>query len=137
MRIPFLFMICGTALLYSAGPMLHLWVAERFCEMYDITDQDTLRGIIVGTEFPDIRYMTHQPRDLTHPDVSGIKEVCESNTPFEMGMKLHVWLDTVREQFIPQEIYDAVAPDAEGFSATLLKMIEEEMLADLYDGRKW
>lgn len=131
------FLIVSSASLFSAGPTLHLWIAERFCDMYEITDEDTLRGIIVGAEFPDIRYITRQPRELTHPPVSDIKEVFTGKTPFEIGMKLHVWLDSVRENFIPQEVYEAVASDAEGFSATWLKLIEEEILADFYDGRKW
>ncbi len=51
-------------------------------------------------------------------------------------MKLHVWVDVMRENFIASKVYDAVAPHAEQFSATLLKFIEEEILADFYDGRQ-
>lgn len=133
----FAFCLLTSTFLHSAGPILHLWTAERFCEIYGITDEETLREIIVGTELPDIRYITHQPRKFTHPDVQDLSDVCASKTPFELGMKLHVWLDQARESFIPKEVYDAVAPHAEGFSATLLKFIEEEILADFYDGRRW
>lgn len=117
--------------------MLHLWVAERFCEICGITNHDIVQKIIVGTEFPDIRYLTHTPRDLTHPVILTIQEVCQSMTPFEIGMRLHAWLDITRENFIVPEVYDAIAPYAEGSSATLLKLIEEEILADFYDGRRW
>lgn len=132
-----LFLIYPVTLLFSAGPVLHLWTAERFCEINEIRNEGILKGIIVGTEFPDIRYITHAPRELTHPVILDIGEISQSTTPFETGMKLHAWLDLVRENFIPQEVYDAVAPHAEGFSATLLKFIEEEILADFYDGRQW
>ena len=131
-----LFLVASTSL-FSAGPVLHLWVAERFCEINGITDKDTLKEIIVGTEFPDIRYITHGPRELTHPMISDLKEVYQSATPFVTGMKLHAWLDITRENFISQEVYAAIAAHSEGFSETLLKFTEEEMLADFYDGRQW
>ena len=72
-----------------------------------------------------------------HPTVYDINEIYQSKTPFEAGVKLHVWLDNIREKFIPQEGYDEVTPHAEGFSATLLKFIEEKILSDFYDGRAW
>ena len=61
----FIFLIVSFSTLFAAGPMLHLWVAERFCEICNISNKDVLQGIIVGAEFPDIRYMTHDPRTLT------------------------------------------------------------------------
>jgi hypothetical protein len=128
-----LLLLCSS--LFSAAPILHLWTADRFCEISGITDADTVRGVIVGTEFPDIRYLTRAERDLTHPVIIDIAEVYHSKTPFEMGMKLHAWLDIVRENFIRKEVYDAIEPFAEGHPATLLKFIEDEMLADFYDGR--
>ena len=139
MRIKWLlfFLIVSSSTLFAGAPILHLWMAERFCEICNISNKDVLQEIIVGAEFPDIRYITHDQRSLTHPTVSDIKEVYQSKTPFELGMKLHVWLDDIREKFIPQEVYDEVSPYAEGFSAMLLKFIEEEILADFYDGRAW
>lgn len=132
----FLCLFCLSSSLHSAGPVLHLWVAERFCKICGITDNDILQGIIVGTEFPDIRYLTHELRNLTHPLVSDISEILQSQTPFEVGMKLHAWLDVIRENFIEPEVYAAITRYAEGHSAALLKFIEEEMLGDIYDGRQ-
>lgn len=123
--------------LSSAGPMLHLWVAERFCEIHGIDDNEVLQGIIIGSEFPDIRYITELSRDETHPIVLDIQEVIQSATPFEIGVKLHSWLDFIREDFIDQIIYDAISLYDNEHSATLLKFVEEEILADFYDGRKW
>src|ERR1700722_14234289 len=129
--------VCFTTSLFGAGPTLHLWVAERFCQLHGITDEEVLQKIVVGTELPDIRYITRKAREITHPYILNIDEVCQSKTPFELGMKLHAWLDITRENFIAPQVYEAIFPHAEGFSATLLKMIEEEILADHYDGRKW
>ena len=121
--------------LFSAGPTLHLWTAEKYCQIRGITDEETIRQIIIGTEFPDIRYITPISREQTHPIVSDISQI--TGTPFEIGMKIHSWLDTTRENLIQQEVYDAIAPYAQGHSYTLLKFVEEEILADFYDGTKW
>jgi hypothetical protein len=141
MRIKWLlflfFFVISSDILFAAGPVLHLWVAERFCKICNISNKDILEAIIVGAEFPDIRYITHDPRSFTHLPVSDIKEIYQSRTPFEAGMRLHVWLDEIREKFIPKEIYDEIASYAEGFSTILLKFIEDEILVDFYDGRVW
>ncbi len=70
-----LFLICSVSSVFSAGSTVHLWVAERFCEIYGITDRDILRDVIVRTEFPDIRYITRDSRSLTHPKTLDIQEV--------------------------------------------------------------
>lgn len=117
--------------------MMHLWVAERYVEMRGVVDEGMVRGIVVGSEFPDIRYLTRMSRSVTHPEVGGIGDVDVCVDGFERGMKLHVWLDVVREEFVREEVYGVVARYAEGHKATLLKLIEEEILADCYDGRRW
>lgn len=124
-------------LLFSAGPVLHLWVAEKFCEIFSITGEDAVK-IIIGTEFPDIRYLAHLPREATHPNIISFKEVIQSATPFECGMKLHAWLDIVRENFVLKaNIYEEVLPYSEELKTTFLKCIEDEILSDYYDGMRW
>ncbi|NGX60142.1 MAG: hypothetical protein KR126chlam3_01308 [Chlamydiae bacterium] len=130
-------LVCHLSSLFSAGPILHLWVAERFCEIYGIDDPDVLQGIFIGSEYPDIRYIVNFPRNLTHPTVVNFQEVTQSANPFELGMKLHSWLDFTRENFIDQTIYTVISSYEDHHAATLLKFIEEEILADFYDGRKW
>jgi hypothetical protein len=123
--------------LFSAGPMFHLWVAEKFCEIHNIDDIEVVKEIIIGTEFPDIRYIIPIPRASTHARISDIREVYQSKTPFECGMKIHAWLDIVRESLVDKSIYAAVVSYSEGQSPTFIKLIEDEMLADFYDGQRW
>jgi hypothetical protein len=123
--------------LFCAGPVMHLWVAERFCSIYGIEDPKIIKEIIIGTEFPDIRYISSLKREETHFNITDIKEVWNCLTPFELGMRLHSWLDNVRESFISKTVYDEVSLFSHNFSATLLKFIEEEGLSDIYDGSKW
>lgn len=115
---------------------MHIWVAKRFCDVYEIPAEE-VKELLVGTEFPDIHYITPLSRQSTHPIVSDIQDIYDSSTPFEKGMKLHAWLDVVREAFISPQVYEAVGLYSEGFSATLLKFIEEEIFSDFYDPGRW
>jgi hypothetical protein len=122
---------------FSAGPVFHLWTGEKFCDALSIPKGQERAAILVGTEFPDIRYMAHFPRNLTHPVVLDVRDILTGKTPFEIGMRIHSWLDYTRENRISKEVYDALAPYSEdqGQRVHLLKMVEEEILADIYDGR--
>lgn len=115
--------------------MTHLYLGEEYCLKRGYNEQET-GEFLVGTLFPDIRYIAHFPREKTHFDVKCFSEVWECSSPFFAGMKFHVWVDEVREAFVVESgIYERVIPYAEGKPATLLKFIEEEILD--YDGRKW
>ena len=120
----------------AAGPMTHLYLGEKYCEALEIGEDagDFLRG----TLYPDIRYVAHFPRDLTHPPITDIKRIQKAPTPFHAGIEFHAWVDLVREEFVVSSgIYQAITSYAEGHEATFLKLLEEEVLAELYDGRKW
>jgi hypothetical protein len=122
----------------AAGPMTHLYFAEYFCRVHGICKEKSVREFMVGTLFPDIRYIAHIPREATHFPLEGLKDVLQEEDLFRAGMKFHAWVDIVREEIVVSSgIYEAVAPHAEGRDATFLKFIEEEILADCYDGRKW
>lgn len=137
-RIFFLFTLFTCHALFSAAPVFHLWVAERLCTICNITEEETIQAILIGAEFPDIRYITNISRERTHPFLLNIAEVFANNaSPFTIGKNLHAWTDIVRENAIEPEVYAALTPYAEGHSATLLKLIEDEILAEYYDGRQW
>ena len=116
--------------------MTHLFLGEEYCKLRRIEDEGNKRDFLVGTLFPDIRYIAHFSRQRTHFDVRNLKEVEESSSYFIAGMKFHAWVDKVREAFVVDSgIYEKVDPYANGQKATLLKFIEEEIID--YDGRKW
>lgn len=122
----------------AAGPMTHLYFAEYFCKVHGIWNEKSVREFMVGTLFPDIRYIAHIPRESTHFPLQGLQDVLQEERPFYAGMKFHAWVDIIREEIVVSSgIYEAVSPHAEGRDATFLKFIEEEILADFYDGRKW
>lgn len=137
LRLFFLFIV-SLFPLFSAGPITHLYLAERYCEIHVIQDEQWVHEFLIGNLFPDIRYLGHFPRELTHPNVIHLDEIQSIVNGFEAGMKFHAWIDLAREEFVEETgVYKSVIPLAEGHQATLLKLIEEEIMADLYDGRQW
>lgn len=122
--------------LYGAGPITHLFLGEEYCRIFRIENETHKRDFLLGTSFPDIRYITHCSREETHFNVRSLKEVEESPSYFIAGMKFHAWVDHVREAFVVASgIYDKIEPYGEGKKETLLKFIEEEIID--YDGRGW
>lgn len=124
--------------LFGAGPVTHLYLAECYCIKQDIQDKKWIEDFIVGSLFPDIRYVSCLSREQTHLPITKLDEIYHIENGFEAGMKFHAWVDQVREAFVlDTEIYSAILPLTEKDRATLLKFIEEEILSDFYDGRKW
>jgi len=122
--------------LYGAGPITHLFLGEEYCRIFRIEEETHQRDFLLGTSFPDIRYITHLPRERTHFNIQSLNEVTGSSSYFIAGMKFHAWVDEVREAFVVASgIYEKIEPYADGRKATLLKFIEEQIID--YDGRKW
>lgn len=131
-------LLCAFCTAYAAGPMTHLYLAEKYCDKHNIQDEKDRRDFFVGALFPDIRYIADIERESTHPITNEIQEVAATPTLFEAGMRFHVWVDIKREQFVEESgIYNIVIPFAEDHQTTLLKFIEEEILADQYNGLRW
>lgn len=116
---------------------MHAWASELFCDLSFIENIEDRREFMRGAQFPDIRYIAHFPRHLTHPNITDLKQVYEGSSYFDMGLRFHSWLDHVREEMIPGEVYDQVALYSKGHSATLLKFVEDEILATSYDASPW
>ncbi len=125
--------------LFCAGPVMHLWVLEQFCGICEVTDETARRDLFLGCEFPDIRYISRCiSRKSTHPVIANVCDiVAETTDCFTVGIHLHSWTDSVREEAIDPDVYKELASYEKEKKATLLKFIEDEVLADLYDGRSW
>lgn len=118
--------------------MTHLYFAKRWCEIFNVTDLQVKKEFVLGNLFPDIRYIAHIPREWTHEFVYSPEEIHAASSPFEAGMKLHAFVDEVREELVEATgIYAFVLPYAAGHEATLLKFVEEEILAEFFDGRSF
>lgn len=113
---------------FAAGPITHIYFADKCLEFIDINDRTLFNQ---GNLFPDIRYLGSITREATHePNVTFEDVVCASS-PFQSGTRLHALLDGLREAYVVETgIYAALAEVDRGYSAALLKLIEDELLYD-------
>jgi hypothetical protein len=93
---------------------------------------DTLPEFIRGTLFPDIRYLKVLKREDTHEKNPHLKDLIESKaSPFIKGMKLHAYIDVVRERFVVQyKIYKHLSKISRKYHATFLKLVEDQIIWD-------
>lgn len=111
----------------AAAPITHLYFAEKWLEQHPPLDEEAQKEFIVGTLFPDIRYLGGVSRAETHCKGVTLEEVRSTEDPFLAGLLLHSYLDFIRES-IAQKMgaYLAVSHLATGQSATyLLKLLED------------
>ena len=87
-----------------AAPITHIVLTEKIYNSH-FSDKDKLQ-FIVGTSFPDIRYLGKIDRSKTHfPDVT-MNEIISADS-FEAGVKFHSFVDRVRENFLlSRNIYE-------------------------------
>jgi hypothetical protein len=120
----------------AAGPVAHVYLAEKFFELFPerYSEQEKER-FILGTLFPDIRYISDTRRDHTHDDDVSIKEILEQSSPFVAGMKYHSWVDHVRDHYVlADEIYDRLPNELTiEQKPSFLKVIEDELLLEQLD----
>ncbi|MDO8583583.1 MAG: hypothetical protein Q7R83_00190 [bacterium] len=80
---------------------------------------------MIGTLFPDIRYLGVIDRAKTHTDAVDLKQVMQERSSFFAGLKFHSLVDHVREDFmVSREIY-SYCP-ASQYITQSLKLLEDE-----------
>ncbi len=116
---------------FAAAPLTHLVIAEEYLAHHPEMER---KAFLVGTVFPDIRYLGNVTRSETHEFGLTLTDISECASSFRAGMKLHSFVDEIRENLVTQwKIYD-ILKDVEGkHHATLLKLIEDEILYDRVD----
>lgn len=131
-----LIFLCFTGMpVFAAGPVLHVYTAEKFFEIFPkYTDKEKKR-FILGTLFPDIRYISELDRTHTHDEHVTIEEILNTRSPFVAGMKFHAWVDNVRDDYVlADEIYDRLPNQLTiEQKPSFLKVIEDELLLDQLD----
>lgn len=121
-------------LLNSALPVTHVYFTKMYFKYYPKYSAEEQKLFLIGTVFPDIRYMGDCDRGDTHWDAISLKEVLEEADPFIAGMKFHSYVDIVREDLVVKEgmypkLKTLVASDN---IHTFLKLAEDEYY--IHDG---
>lgn len=113
---------------YSAGPVTHVFLANEWLDDISLTSHEK-SVFILGTLFPDIRYLGEVSRDETHEEGLTLDDLLNSPSLFSEGMRLHAFIDEMREKLVVQwGIYDLVNEFARGHLSTILKLVEDEIL---------
>lgn len=115
--------------LYSATPLTHLIIAEKWYEHLKFSKGEDKTKFYIGTLHPDIRYLAKIPREKTHMADPSVQDVLSNSSPFQAGAILHCLVDKLREEIVVSSgLYAVIEPFANGQSATLLKLIEDQIL---------
>lgn len=125
-------------LLNAAGPITHAYLAEKwFAQCSNYTEEEK-HSFILGTFFPDIRYLGVADRDETHEAGLSVNDFLQPQSPFSAGKKLHCLVDEMRERFvIEKDIYTYlknIPQVPQDHLSSLLKLIEDEIL---YQESSW
>lgn len=86
-----------------AAPITHIVLAEKVFEEH-FADKDKAK-FIIGTSFPDIRYLGIIEREKTHPEIKNLEEI-KSEDSFTAGLKLHGLVDILQMQFLEKNLYE-------------------------------
>ncbi len=124
-----LFLCVGSSTLWGAAPLFHAYVADKWLEILEDYSLEEKQAFIRGTLFPDIRYIAKLARKITHHHGLTSNEIKKTSDPFLKGLRLHTYVDDVREAMVEQlgvisQLEERV-PDDPYF---LLKLIEDDIL---------
>lgn len=119
----------------AAGPATHvalgqLWLAH-FAPQYT-PEQKQL--FLMGTVFPDIRYLGTIKRKESHFKGVTLKRVMDAKTPFEQGMLFHSFVDEYRDKMVRKKGIEKKIDSIEQRRRDLfLKLIEDQIIHTKYD----
>ncbi len=117
---------------HAAAPGMHIYLAGKLLENIKPAPE-VFKPLYVGTLWPDIRYLNSVRRVQTHDkkvSLNALKSVTAENA-FEVGKKLHAYVDEVREKFaVSYGIYNLIADVPQKYQKTFLKFIEDEIIWD-------
>jgi hypothetical protein len=108
-----------------AAPFTHLVLAQRYLAQYP--SNFIISEFLIGTSFPDIRYLGVIDRSQTHKDSLHIDDVHHASTSFAAGMYLHALVDHLRSQAFGESKIFEHCPDTK-IGVRALKLIEDEYL---------
>lgn len=113
-----------------ATPILHTNFAYRFLDHHflEYTEKEA-QEFILGVLYPDVRYLQVIDREVTHEFDVQLADVLAADTPFLAGIKLHCFIDELRDRHIEETgIYERLARFPQENINLFLKLIEDEML---------
>ena len=110
-----------------AAPAMHIIMANKFYRKHLVGKNYS--EYIVGTSFPDIRYLAGLKREVTHLENHTIKDILEEKDAFMAGMRFHEMFDEARAKFWEADgIYKILSGTQ--YSSSALKLYEDLFFYD-------
>ncbi len=123
----------------AASHMTHAYLAERWLAHCGNAYDDTYkRNFIIGTLFPDIRYMAKIERAKTHKYGVSLKKIAYYHDAFAAGKQFHSYVDETREGFVKKSGVLAKLPEIiqPNMRVGFLKILEDEIFCNQLDRKK-
>lgn len=121
--------------LEAAAPITHAYLTKNFFKHFPKYTKEQENEFMVGTLFPDIRYLGEVSRTDTHCEQMTLEEILAETNPFTAGVKFHCYVDIYREDLlVKQGIYDKLRERVPLHVASFLKLVEDEIL---YEKGSW
>ena len=133
MRILTIVILCLSTLALpakAAGPVMHVMLGERWLAKYapNYTAEEK-RIFLLGTVFPDIRYLGVIDKNKTHFKSVTLQNVYQGNSPFKRGMLFHSYVDDFRNKIVLQSgLNKNLQAIPSRYRGTFLKLVEDQIL---------
>lgn len=112
-----------------AGEATHVILAEKALDT--VSGAFPKPAFVMGTLFPDIRYLGTVERDATHIREIVWADILVEADPFLAGAKFHSLVDKVRNEFMnARGMYDQCPPFL--YDQQSLKLLEDELFYPLF-----
>ncbi len=106
-------------------------------QLVGISKEEEKKEFILGTLFPDIRYLKVLSRRETHELYPSLAKVRLAPTLFEAGKIFHAWVDEIRGFYLARhQIYDQLSFLPMKSRGVFLKFLEDEMVFPTSDWKK-
>lgn len=117
-----------------AAPIAHIFLAVQM--LAGPLKHFNEKEFIIGTSFPDIRYLNVIKRTQTHFENVKLADILKEKNSFKAGMLFHSFVDEQREKFIVEHKFYDKLPHFK-FTSQSLKFAEDEILKSLFDISKY
>ncbi len=120
---------------YAAGPVMHVALGQRWLAIYapQYTEEEK-KLFLLGTVFPDIRYLGVIKRSQSHFDGVTLEKVAQTTSPFQRGVLFHSFVDEYRDKYVRQKgIEKKIKEVPRSLQGTFLKLIEDQIIHEKND----
>tara|TARA_R110002110_G_scaffold121431_2_gene297292 strand:+ start:125898 stop:126578 length:681 start_codon:yes stop_codon:yes gene_type:complete len=114
----------------AAGPIMHAYLGLKWLAVFAPDyDENAKREFILGTLFPDIRYIGNIPRSKTHLKNISLVNIAKEQSPFIQGMQFHSYVDNMRFYFLKHHaIQKNIDKLPNKHKSIFIKLIEDQIL---------